>query len=59
MKSTVIGLSELTERHTSDSIGTWIRTILKEWNIHKDKVVVFVTDNGANIKKSNEGFFWS
>ena len=50
-KYTVIGLTELTKRHTSDNIGSAIKIILQDWNINEDKIVVFVTDSGANMKK--------
>ncbi|XP_071652992.1 E3 SUMO-protein ligase ZBED1-like isoform X2 [Temnothorax longispinosus] len=50
--STTIGVTEMTERHTSEVIGRWMRTILQDWHIDDGKIVVVVTDNGANIKKA-------
>ncbi|XP_071567441.1 E3 SUMO-protein ligase ZBED1-like isoform X2 [Temnothorax nylanderi] len=50
--STTIGVTEMTERHTSEVIGRWMRTILQDWHIDDEKIVVVVTDNGANIKKA-------
>lgn len=52
LKATTIGVTEMTERHTSEVIGRWMKTILQDWHIDDKKIVVVVTDNGANIKKA-------
>lgn len=52
LKSTTIGVTELTEGHTSDVIGKWMKNLIEEWHISDHKVVVLVTDNGSNIKKA-------
>lgn len=52
LRSTTIGVTEITERHTAEVLSRWIENIMDEWNIDKDKVVVMVTDNGANIVKA-------
>ena len=57
LKSTAIGVTELTERHTSDVIGKWMKNIIEEWHISDQKIVVFVTDNGSNIKKAVKDTF--
>ena len=41
--------------HTSQHIADTLLTILDEWNL-KEKVHFIVTDNGANIKKSNKRY---
>jgi len=57
LKSTTIGVTEITERHTSEVIGKWMRVILQNWHIDDQKIVVVITDNGANIKKAVKDIF--
>lgn len=53
LQSTMIGVTEVTERHTgAEVLGRWMQNIMNEWNVDKDKIVVMVTDNGANIVKA-------
>ncbi|XP_011860347.1 PREDICTED: zinc finger BED domain-containing protein 4-like [Vollenhovia emeryi] len=52
LRSTTIGVTEVTERHTAEVLGRWIENIMDDWNIDKDNVVVMVTDNGSNIVKA-------
>lgn len=52
LQSTTIGVTEITDRHTSDVIGNWIQAGIHDWNIDDAKVVVFVTDNASNIVKA-------
>lgn len=59
LQATTIGVTEMTERHTSEVIGRWIKKILQNWHIDDKKVVVVVTDNGANIKKAVRDTFGS
>ena len=57
LKSTTIGITELTERHTSDVIGKWMKDIITEWHINDEKIIVFVTDNASNMKKAVKDTF--
>lgn len=59
LQATTIGVTEITERHTSEVIGKWMKTILRDWHIDDEKIIVVVTDNGANIKKAVRDFFGS
>lgn len=60
LQATTIGVTEMTERDTSEVIGEWMRTILaQDWHIDDKKIVVVVTDNGANIKKAVRDTFGS
>ncbi|CAL1672038.1 unnamed protein product [Lasius platythorax] len=51
LRSTTIDVTEVTERHTAEVLGRWMKNIMDDWN-DKDKVVVMVTDNGPNIVKA-------
>ncbi|EFN65135.1 Zinc finger BED domain-containing protein 1, partial [Camponotus floridanus] len=57
LQATTIGVTEMTERHTSEVIGRWMRMILQDWHADDEKIVVVVTDNGANIKKAVKDTF--
>lgn len=59
LKFTMIDVTEMTERHTSEVIGKWLKKILQDWHIEDKKIVVIVTDNGANIKKAVRDTFGS
>ncbi|XP_011685066.1 PREDICTED: zinc finger BED domain-containing protein 1-like [Wasmannia auropunctata] len=59
LQATTIGVKEMTERHTSEVIGRWMKMILEDWNIDDEKIVFVVTDNGANIKKAVRDTFGS
>lgn len=50
-KSVAIGVTQLTERHTSENIGNWLVQLLSDWRIKKENIVVVVADNAANMKK--------
>lgn len=52
MNSVTIGVTELTERHTSDYLGSWLLNICNDWHINPDCVTAVVTDNGANMVKA-------
>jgi hypothetical protein len=52
-KSVTIGVTELNDRHTSENIKMWLLSIIREWNINIENIVVVVSDNAANIKKGN------
>ncbi|XP_066596242.1 E3 SUMO-protein ligase ZBED1-like [Prorops nasuta] len=58
-KSVTIGVTELTERHTSDYIESWFLDIINDWKIKSDSIVVVVSDSGANIKKAIKDAFGS
>lgn len=57
LTSIVIGVTELSERHTSDYLGQWLSSICTEWHIKMDNVVAVVTDNAANIVKAVNDIF--
>lgn len=59
LRATTIVVTEMTERHTSEVIGRWMKTILKNWHINDEKIVIVVTDNGSNIKKVVKDAFGS
>ncbi|XP_066583336.1 E3 SUMO-protein ligase ZBED1-like isoform X2 [Prorops nasuta] len=56
-KSITIGVTELTERHSSEYIEMWLLNVVKEWKINITNIVVIVCDNGANIKKAVKDAF--
>lgn len=56
LKSTIIGVHELDERHTSEYIKNIIEKLCKDWDIDKEKILATVTDNGANIVKAIHDF---
>lgn len=53
LTSICIAVNELSEQHTAEYIGTKLLDILHEWRIDQNKVVAFITDNGANMIKAN------
>jgi len=57
LTSIIIGVTELSERHTSDYLGQWLLSICTEWHIQTDNVVTVVTDNAANIVKAVNDIF--
>ncbi|XP_066588078.1 E3 SUMO-protein ligase ZBED1-like [Prorops nasuta] len=57
INSTMIGVTELHERHTSDVLGRWIKQIIEDWHILSEKVVAFITDIATNIKKAIKDTF--
>lgn len=59
LQATTIGVTEMTERHISEVIGKWMKTILQDWHIDDEKIIAVVTDNGANIKKAVRDTFGS
>ena len=52
LNSVNIGVHELSESHTADYIGRTLVEVLNEFGVPNEKVVVFVTDNGANMVKA-------
>nr|XP_046483723.1 E3 SUMO-protein ligase ZBED1-like [Neodiprion pinetum] len=52
MMSIVFGVSALTEPHNSEYLAHVITMMADKWNIKSDKVIAFITDNGANIVKA-------
>ncbi|XP_043266731.1 E3 SUMO-protein ligase ZBED1-like [Venturia canescens] len=57
LQSTTVGVTELTERHTAEVIGGWLKNILQEWRIDDNKIVAIITDNASNMKKAVKDFF--
>ncbi|XP_066590479.1 zinc finger BED domain-containing protein 4-like [Prorops nasuta] len=56
-KSVMIGVTELSERHSSEYIEMWLRNMVDDWKINPESIVVVVCDNGANIKKAVKDAF--
>lgn len=46
------GVTALTEPHNVDYLAQVIINMTDEWGITNNKVVAFITDNGANIVKA-------
>lgn len=53
-ESFVIGTIPLSESHTANTISRHLNECLENWGINKTKIVVFVTDNAANMVKAVE-----
>lgn len=53
----VLGVFPMDERSTSDYIVECFKQVMNEFGLEKEKVVVVVTDEGANMKKAVEDFF--
>ncbi|CAH1958530.1 unnamed protein product [Acanthoscelides obtectus] len=51
LKHRVLGCESFSERHTSANLASAIRNILVEWDL-ENKVLIFISDNAANIKKA-------
>ncbi|CAG5001618.1 unnamed protein product [Parnassius apollo] len=49
-----LGVYELDERHTSQYISEMLLKTCAEWDINKDNVTAFVTENAANMVKAVE-----
>ncbi|GBM30143.1 hypothetical protein AVEN_78533-1 [Araneus ventricosus] len=49
--SNVLGCFLSTESHASENVATELKKVADEWNI-KDKIVLCVADNAANITKA-------
>lgn len=45
-------MTELIERHTAENIENWLLSIITDWRINKENVVIVVADNAANMKKA-------
>lgn len=56
-KSITIGVKHLQENHTADHIENWLNEMILKWYIVKDKVVVVVADQAANIKRAVKDCF--
>lgn len=48
----VLGLVELPHPHTGENLADSMLACLHEWNISHKKVLLIITDNGANIVKA-------
>jgi hypothetical protein len=57
MRNIILGVREMVTTHTSANIQNLIEHVLLEWNINKEKVVAFITDNGANMVKAGRDTF--
>jgi len=49
-KFVIIGVIELSERHTAEYLKNWLLDLISEWNIYFENCIVL--DNAANIKKA-------
>ncbi|XP_054087738.1 uncharacterized protein LOC128922139 [Zeugodacus cucurbitae] len=47
-----LGLIELKVSHTSQNICSEIKTLLNEFNLHKEQIYTITTDNGKNMVKA-------
>lgn len=56
-KIVTIGVTELSDRHTSENIKEWLLEIVEKWNIPMQSIVVVVSDNAANMKKATVDAF--
>jgi len=52
LQSAVLGVDEITGRHTADNLLTLFCSMLLSWNITDDRVHTVVTDSGSNIVKA-------
>lgn len=57
LKSITVGVTELTEPHKAEYLGTTLKNICDVWNISLHKVIAVVTDNGSNIVKAVSDVF--
>lgn len=53
----VAGVVPLNTSHSAENICAALKNRLDIWNINRDKIKMFVTDNGANIVKAVKLFF--
>ncbi|XP_031777205.1 zinc finger BED domain-containing protein 1 isoform X2 [Nasonia vitripennis] len=51
-RSVVIGVEELSERHTSEYLAEKLLQFTSEWNIKKENIIVIISDSAVNIKKA-------
>ncbi len=47
-------LTQVQHPHTGDMIAETIRSALRKWNIDNDRVLLIITDNGANMVKARK-----
>ena len=48
----LLSLLELTESHTGEMLSSSLEKFLKDWHIPASKVLLVVSDNGANMVKA-------
>ena len=48
----VLGIAQLEHPHTGEAIAEALATCLEEWSVDTEKVLLVVTDNGANMIKA-------
>ena len=48
----MLNLFTIAHPHTGDMISIKVDACLKEWKIHRNKVLVIITDNGSNMCKA-------
>ncbi|XP_072375154.1 E3 SUMO-protein ligase ZBED1-like [Diabrotica undecimpunctata] len=56
LKSMMLGVYELNERHTAEYIAEKLENLCTEWNLKKDYITTIVTDGGPNMVKASEIF---
>lgn len=59
MESAVLGVTQLSESHTSFYLAEQITGFCKKWNINVENVGIVVTDNAENIKQAVKAVFGS
>lgn len=52
LMSIIFGVSALTEPHNADYLAHVISSMTEKWEITSNKVIAFITDNGANMVKA-------
>ena len=54
-KHALLNLHQLQHPHTGEMLAQCLTSTLQQWKISRDKLLVVVSDNGANIVKDCEG----
>ncbi|CAG9827327.1 unnamed protein product [Diabrotica balteata] len=54
LKSIMLEVYELNERHTAEYIAEKLENLCTEWNLKKDYITTIVTDGGSNMVKAIE-----
>lgn len=57
LKTIDLAVSALETNHTGENISQALENVLEKWEIPKEKIVLVVTDNGANMIAASAIFF--
>lgn len=52
LKSILLEVNSIDKRHTSINLAQEIRRVIADWNIEKKKILLAISDNAANIKRT-------